>query len=287
MDASPPEIGTYQSPDGLALSYRAYGPQDAPPVICLPGLTRNGRDFAPIASHLSRDLRLYCLDFRGRGKSAYDPDPHRYTQPTYSADVRAFLDHRGLAKAAFIGTSLGGMVTMLMEWETPGTVSAAVLNDIGPELNGDAIARIMAYVGAAEPAASWDEAAARSKAVHGVAFPGNSDADWRAFAERTWKEERAGRIVPDYDPAIAVPFETAPTPDPEVLWAMFDALKAVPTLLVHGRLSDLLPEDAVARLKAHRPDMDVLPVAGVGHAPMLTEPGVGEHVLKFLKTNAG
>jgi pimeloyl-ACP methyl ester carboxylesterase len=273
--------------DGLTLYLRDYAPWEPSggmPILCLHGLTRNSKDFETVAPRLAAlGRRVLALDVRGRGRSDYDPDPMRYAIPTYVQDVMTVLDKLGLEKAVFVGTSMGGLITMVLGALQPGRIAAAVLNDVGPELNPAAIARIAAYVGKTEPVGDWAAAAAATRAIGAAAFPARDDAFWLAFAQRCWKEQPDGRIALDYDPLIAVPFGLPQGPAPADLKPVFQAaFGGVPTLLVRGALSDLILPEHLAAMRELKPDLAVVEVANVGHAPMLDEPESMDALVDFL-----
>jgi len=187
--------------DGLRVHYRDYpGSANRPPILCLHGLTRNARDFAAFGERYSPDFRVLALDFRGRGESDYDPLPARYNPLTYAGDVLELLDSLHLDRAVFVGTSLGGLVTMTMAVTAPQRIAAAILNDVGPELSQAGLDRIQGYVGKDEQFASWDEAARAIAANQAVAYPSYGEAEWLATARRNCRE-RDGKILFDYDPA--------------------------------------------------------------------------------------
>jgi pimeloyl-ACP methyl ester carboxylesterase len=257
--------------DGLKLYYRDYpGSVDKPPLLCLPGLTRNARDFADLAERYSPSLRVIALEFRGRGQSEYDPIPARYVPPTYAHDVIELLDGLAIPQAIFVGTSLGGLVTMLMAVMAPQRIAAAILNDIGPEINDTGVDRIKTYVGLGQRFKSWDEAA-ETIARNVQAFENYTHDDWVRMAQRNCREEN-GEIVFDYDMAIALPFNTA-SPAPQFdMWPLFAALAQKPLLVIRGERSDLLSAAAAEKMQAAAPDMRLAVVPGVGHAPELSEP---------------
>ncbi len=268
--------------DGLRLHYRDYPrAADKPPLLCLHGLTRNSRDFAELAERYSPRFRVIALDFRGRGKSDYDPLPARYNPLTYAADVIELLDQLGVREAIFVGTSLGGLVTMTMAAIAPQRIAAAVLNDVGPELSTAGLDRIRTYVGADGRFASWDEAA-KAISTNNRHIPANySHQDWVDMAHRVCREAK-GEIRFDYDMAIALPFETSgPTPHVD-MWPLFRALGQKPLLVVRGELSDLLSADALAKMHVAVPDLKSVTVAGVAHAPMLDEPEARAAIDSFL-----
>ena len=274
--------------DGLTIYARDYAPL-APvtglPVICLHGLTRNSRDFEVIAPRIAAcGRRVVAPDMRGRGKSANDPDPAHYQPVIYAQDVSALMDKLEIPEAVFIGTSMGGIVTMVLAAMAPARIAAAVLNDIGPKLSPEGIARIGSYVGRTRPVASWAEAAEAVRAIAGSAYPARlDDGDfWDAFARRTFRQREDGMIETDYDPHIALGFAAAADAPPPDMTPLFQALAAKPVLSVRGALSDLLSADTVAEMRAVKPDLDFVEVENVGHAPMLDEPEAWEAVLGFL-----
>lgn len=267
--------------DGLQLHYRDYaGSAERPPLVCLHGLTRNCRDFADFAERYSPRFRILALDFRGRGESDRDPLPARYTPPVYAADVQELLDEQGIGEAIFVGTSLGGLVTMAIAVTSPERIVAAILNDVGPELEQRGLDRIQEYVGKGERFASWDEAASAIAAHQGVSHPGYDHADWLAMAHRNCRVHD-GFVVFDYDPAIANVFRAAPTPKVD-LWPLFIALARKPLLVIRGELSELLGSQALARMRDAAPQAHFAVVPGVGHAPDLSEPEAVAAIDEFL-----
>jgi pimeloyl-ACP methyl ester carboxylesterase len=270
------------SADGLRLHYRDYpGTADKAPLLCLHGLTRNSRDFAELAERYSPARRVIALDFRGRGLSEYDPLPARYTPLTYAGDVIRLLDELEIDEAVFVGTSLGGLVTMLMAVMAPQRIAASILNDVGPELTGAGLERIRSYVGRDIRFASWDSAA-EAIAENNRHLPERyTHADWVRMARRVCREAN-GEILFDYDMAIAVPFEAeGPTPSVD-MWPLFRALGQRPLLAVRGEHSDLLGAEALKKMHDAVPDMKSVTVAGVGHAPMLDEPEAVAAIDAFL-----
>jgi pimeloyl-ACP methyl ester carboxylesterase len=272
-----------QSADGLALAVRDLpGPLGGSrvPVLCLPGLTRNARDFEALAAELARERRVLSPDLRGRGRSAWDPEPAHYRPATYLADVLRILDELRVPRVIAIGTSLGGLLTMLLAAARPEALAAAVLNDIGPVLEPEGIARIRAYVGRGGAMKSWGAAAAACRDAQGIAFPGLDDAGWLAFARRTCIEGPDGAVRFDYDPRIAEAVaDPAPSSDPWLLWR---PLLAIPTLVVRGEISDILSIGTLAEMKRRKPDLHTVTVPGRGHAPLLDEPEALQAIRSFL-----
>jgi len=263
----------YQGPDGLHLYCRIY-PAKAPgglPVLCLPGLTRNNRDFARLAAHLQPCYEVLAADLRGRGRSDWDPDPARYQIPAYVGDAWALLQSRALEKVVIIGTSLGALIGQVMAALQPAKIAALVLNDAGPEVDPVGLRRIAGYAGKLPPVSSWDEAAAQAKSVYGLALPDLTEAEWLDYARQGYREDSQGRPVPDMDPAISKAF-AAPSAAPADLWPLFAQIKSVPMLVIRGASSDILSAATVERMAREKPDLQTLTVANRGHTPLLTEP---------------
>lgn len=278
----------WTSPDGLCLFARDYPAASGParlPVIAIHGLTRNSADFGAIAPLIAQSgRRVLAVDVRGRGRSDRAPDPMTYQPLNYAHDVLALLEQAGVARAVFLGTSMGGLITMALAALRPKVIAAAILNDIGPEVAKAGLARIAAYSGQPVDTPGWAEAAAYVKAINEVAFPHYTDADWDAFARRTFKIGTEGSPVLDYDPDIAVPIRAggakALVPN---LWPMFGRLaKGRPVLLVRGQTSDLLSQAIAAKMRKRAPKMDYVEIPGVGHAPMLDEPAAKAAIFPFL-----
>ena len=264
----------YWESDGLRLHYRDYagGSDGRPAILCLPGLTRNVRDFAGLAERLAPEWRVIAVDFRGRGESAYSKDPASYVPPVYAQDVQALIGALGLSAFVCIGTSLGGLVTMLMAAAEQGRITGVVFNDVGPEVEAAGIARIRSYVGRSGNWPTWLHAARSLAANQRHVYPGYGIEDWLAMAKRLYRVSPNGRIVIDYDPRIADPMRTAadqPAPD---LWPLLDPLKDVPALILRGALSDVLAPATVARMTATLTRAEAVTIPGVGHAPTLDEP---------------
>jgi len=263
----------WNSEDGLRLHYRDYaGPADRPPVLCLPGLTRNARDFGAVAGRLAGDWRVIVIDFRGRGESQHDPEPAHYKPETYAKDVLKLLDQLGIADAVFFGTSLGGLVTMLLAASDSERIAGALINDIGPVVEPAAIDRLRQYVGKGGRWANWAEAGEAAASINRLAFPGYTTDDWEAFARRLCSERADGSIQPDYDMAIGEAFASnggAPDFDP---WPLLEPLADKPVLIIRGELSDLLSTQTAARMVAMLPTAELVTIPSIGHAPMLDEP---------------
>ena len=274
----------WSSSDGLRLHARDYagaGGDARLPVICIHGLTRNARDFEDVAPPIAAGgRRVLALDVRGRGLSDRAGDPATYQVPTYAGDVLALMDALGMRRAVFIGTSMGGLITMALSALAPARVAAGLLNDVGPELHPAGIARIAGYAGKPAVLDNWDAAAAYAERTNGAAFPGRDAAFWTAFARRTLAAAD-GLPVLCYDPAIASAVAPgAAVPD---LWPLFAAFAAGrPIALVRGAISDLVTADIAAKMRAAAPHLAVTDVPNVGHAPMLDEPEARRAIARFL-----
>lgn len=276
----------WQSPDGLTLHARDYvGDPDTRhvPVVCLHGLTRNARDFEDLAPVIAQSgRRVLVAEMRGRGGSTYDPDPANYHFQTYAKDVAALLDDLGIASAVFIGTSMGGMITVHLATLRPDLVAAVVLNDIGPEIAPEGIARITQYIGKLPPVASWQDAVNYARTTSGSALPSYGEEEWLRFARRMFREDAAGVPVLDYDLDITSA-SGPPIGTPDENWAMFVAMaNSRPTLLLRGEISDILSLETIDKMAAKAPSLVVANVPGVGHAPVLDEPAALAAITKFL-----
>lgn len=279
---------SYTSGDGLALYARDYPGAGGParlPVICIHGLTRNSLDFdelAPLLAGLGR--RVLAVDVRGRGRSARDPNPANYTPVVYAADVAALMHALGMARAVFVGTSMGGLTTMTLAATRLDLVAAAVLNDVGPVLSARGLARIAGYAGKAPLFNSWDEATCHVRDINRCAFPGNDDAEWAKWARRAFEQRDDGLLCPRYDPGIAASLQggrLAPT-SLAARMAFRRLTRHRPTLLVRGALSDLVEPAQANWMRRTAPGLDYAEVPNVGHAPMLTEPEAFEAIRAFL-----
>lgn len=273
----------FTSADGLRLHYRDY-PAAEPgrlPVLCLPGLTRNCRDFAGSALRIQKTRRVLSADLRGRGRSQYDPNFLNYHPGTYVGDLARLLADAGVEKVILFGTSLGGILSMLIAAGTPQVPAGVILNDIGPEVAQEGLQRIASYVGRHAPVRNWAEAAAQMRSMYGVAMPDASDADWLAFAERSYTEVN-GVPVLDVDPGVGEAVRAAPAGAAPDLWPLYAALKPVPTLAIRGELSDVLSVAAFDRMQREKPDLRRLTVARRGHPPLLDEPECVAAIDEFL-----
>jgi pimeloyl-ACP methyl ester carboxylesterase len=264
---------TLTAQDGLALYYRDYGDPLAArtPVLCLSGLTRNSADFDEVATRLAAERRVLCPDYRGRGRSAYDPDWRHYEPRTYINDVAHLLAAAGVGRAVVIGTSLGGLLAMGLAVLRPTAVAGVVLNDIGPEVDSGGFARILDYVGTDHPQPDWESAARYLKELLPRLAPNADEAWWRLHAETTFRMGEDGRLHFDWDLNIAKPLVRQGTTTPD-LWALYRGLRQLPTLALHGALSDVLTDRTFSRMALEKPDLVCVTVSDVGHTPSLSEP---------------
>lgn len=274
----------YPSSDGLKLYCRVYPARRAGgvPVLCLPGLTRNSRDFTALARHLQPRHEVLTADLRGRGRSAWDTDPSHYQLPTYVEDSWSLLDARGVDRVVVIGTSLGALMGMVMAATRPARIAGLVLNDAGPEIDPAGVRRIAGYAGKLPAVSSWAEAARQAKSVYGAALPGLTDEEWLEFAHRGYRENAEGVPVPDVDPRISEALKNTSTAAPD-LWPLFAQIKGVPMLVIRGALSDILSSATVARMVREKPDLMHVEVANRGHTPLLDEPECLAAIDEFLE----
>jgi pimeloyl-ACP methyl ester carboxylesterase len=273
----------FASADGLQLYYADYAAPSAGrlPVLCLPGLTRNSRDFEHVATRMQRERRVLCADLRGRGRSQHDPQWQNYHPGTYLADIARLLEHAGVERCVFFGTSLGGILTMLTAATQPQRVAAAILNDIGPEVDPAGLARIATYVGKAPPARTWDEAVAIVRATYEFAVPGLTDEQWLDYTRRSYTDvDGAPRL--DMDPNIGEAVRAAPTAAAPDLWPVFDMLRPIPVLVLRGATSDILSAATLDRMQARKPDLARVEVPNRGHVPLLDEPEAVAAIDAFL-----
>ena len=276
--------GEWTSADGLTLRYRDYaGSAARPPVLCIPGLTRNCRDFEPVAEAVAGEWRVICVDLRGRGQSDFARDSATYRPLQYAADVLALLDHLDLPRVVAIGTSLGGIVIMLMALASPERLAAVALNDVGPEIEPAGLTRIRGYVGQGRSFPTWMHAARGLKEQSGAAYPDFQLADWLRLAKRLMAVGPGGRIAFDYDMKIAEPFQTADGTAPAAdMWPAFRALAGRPLLTVRGELSDILSAATLERMRREVPELEAVTIARTGHAPTLEEPAAQDALRRLL-----
>jgi len=276
------------APDGLRLHARCYGRASTAgtPVVCLPGLARTSADFDVLATALSRDgphpRRVIAPDYRGRGLSQYDRDPAKYSLPIELADVLAVVTALESLPAIFIGTSRGGILTMLLAAVRPSAIAGAVLNDIGPVIEPQGLMRIKSYVGKLPQPRTFEDGAEILRRLFHSQFPRLGPDDWLAGARRMFKEEN-GRLLTTYDPKLATTMASLDLERPiPALWKEFDALTSVPVMVVRGANSDILSASTVAQMKARHPALETLEVPDQGHAPLLTEADVISVIAGFV-----
>ena len=264
--------GYWWSNDGLRLHYRDYpGPEGRPPILCIPGLTRNARDFEGVADRLSPEWRVICVDLRGRGESAYAKDPMSYVPLTYLQDLEALLRELRTERFVGFGTSLGGLLVMLLAASDKGRLAGALINDVGPAIEERGLERIRSYVGRSQSWPTWLHAARYFAEAQGDMFPRWKLEDWLIFAKRVCRLNQSGRIILDYDMRIAEPFRLPAGATGFDAWRAFSALDGVPSLAVRGALSDLLTAETMERMIGQVPSMESVTVPNVGHAPTLEE----------------
>ncbi|QWW68913.1 alpha/beta fold hydrolase [Rhizobium sp. WYJ-E13] len=280
----------YGSTGGLRLHARIYPPtvEDTKrlPVVCLPGLTRNARDFHELALVLSRDRafprRVIALDYRGRGLSDRDENKANYNLAVECGDVIAACTAFGIDRAIFIGTSRGGLILHLLAATKPDLLGGVIFNDIGPVIEQAGLMAIRDYLNRDCKTLSWSEAVDILKENHGAAFPALSLADWQDMAHAIYREQN-GVPVADYDPAIAEQLKTIdfgnPLPD---LWPQFENLDAIPLLLIRGENSNLLSRRTVDEMAKRHPDMLQITAGGQGHAPLLHLGDIPERIRMFV-----
>lgn len=263
----------WPSADGLRLHFRDYpGRADRPPVIILHGLTRNARDGSALAGRLAGEWRVLVPEMRGRGQSDYARESSTYTPVQYVADLVALLEQEGIAQFVAVGTSLGGLMTMLLALTQPQRIAAAALIDVGPEIDPAGIAAIREYVGQGGSFPTWIHAARALEELHGHAHPDYALEDWLAMAKRLMVLGANGRIAYDYDMGIADPFGTDPAPAAADLWPAFEALGGRPLLLLRGELSGILAAGTAREMQRMVPGLELVTVPRIGHAPTLSEP---------------
>jgi len=276
----------YQSPDGLDLYARDYDlGQETDTILCLHGLTRNSADFHELALHIGDKYRVISVDQRGRGKSSYDNVPSNYRPDIYCADMFTLLDHLKLEKPIVIGTSMGGIMAMMMAAMKPGVFKGGILNDIGPEIDLKGLERIKNYIGEDGPFRNWQDAMIAVRKIGAVAFPEYADNDWLNFAKRTCEERADGLIHFAYDPAISTPIKEEPeAAAPVDMWPLFASLSGIPLLVIRGETSDILSAETLERMTTQHPDCRTQTILRIGHAPMLNEPQALAAIVSFLES---
>ncbi|APG62364.1 alpha/beta hydrolase [Sphingorhabdus lutea] len=281
------EDGIWWSHDGLRLHYRDYKqgnpkPGLLPPIICIPGLTRNCRDFEELAIHLSSRARVITVDLRGRGESGYAKDPLSYVPLTYVQDIELLLKHLAIDRFILIGTSLGGIVSMLLSSTRQGRVAGLILNDIGPKIETEGLERIKSYVGQGRSHETWVHAGRALEEAGADIHPDFTLEDWIKFAKKCFRLTKSGRIDLDYDMKIAEPFRVPGGETGVDLWPAFKALADIPTLIIRGETSDILSQEIAEKMQAQlrKATLEIIPK--VGHCPTLEEKSSLKAIKYFL-----
>ena len=275
--------GYWWSGDGLRLHYRDYpGRADRPPLICIPGLTRNARDYEKLAERLAGEWRVIAVELRGRGESGFAKDPMTYVPLTYLQDLEALVAELKLDRFVAVGTSLGGILTMLMASTHPERIAGAVLNDVGPEIDPAGLGRIRGYVGKSTWHPTWMHAARAVAEANAHVYPNWGITEWLDMAKRTHRLTSAGRIVLDYDMKIAEPFRVPGNEAGPDMWRAFDGLADKPLLVVRGGTSDILPAAVAERMHREVAGSELLTVPDTGHTPTLDEPEAAAAIDRLL-----
>jgi pimeloyl-ACP methyl ester carboxylesterase len=278
----------FESHDGLRLFSRVYASSNpaAPVVLCLHGLTRNGRDFEDLAPHLAEHYRVIVPDVRGRGLSQRDPDPGNYRMSVYLHDLDVLLRGVGADQFSVIGTSMGGLMAMNLGAAQPERVLRIVLNDVGPELDPAGLERIRRYAGRSPIVATWAEAIAQLRQILGTTWPDLSEAKWEILARRSYRANRGGMLEPDADPMIGEVLRNSAGAARD-LWTLWGALQDIPVLVLRGELSDFLSPRTLARMQGEKPDLQAAVIPQRGHTPLLDEPESLDRIDRFLAALQG
>lgn len=278
----------YTSTDGLRLYARDYagrGSVQKLPIICIHGLTRNSGDFDELAPILAQQgHRVIAVDVRGRGRSAHDTVSAHYHPWVYAGDIVQLAKSLNIKRAIFIGTSMGGLITMTLALRKSGLIAAAVLNDVGPYLSPRGLQRIAGYAGGNEQFANWDAACDYIRRINQIAFPDNTPAEWDKWARRAFVKNAQGQWVLQYDPKIAIAIKTGKIKSSSWLlrWAFRRLCKGRPCLLIRGATSDLMEAEQAEAMRAMAPRLRYAEVPGIGHAPMMTEAAAQSALLTFI-----
>jgi pimeloyl-ACP methyl ester carboxylesterase len=273
----------FESHDGLRLFSRVYATHSAsaPVVLCLHGLTRNGRDFEDLAPHLAKRYRVIVPDVRGRGLSQRDTEPGNYKMPVYLRDLENLLDGLGADSVCVVGTSMGGLMAMTLGATRPARVSRIVLNDVGPELDPVGLERIRRYAGRSPSVATWAEAIAQLRQLFGTTWPRLPEARWEAIARRSYRMNAAGMLEPDADPMIGEVLRNSAGAARD-FWPLWAALRQIPVLALRGELSDLFSAQTMARMQQEHPALEAATIPQRGHTPLLDEPECLDRIDRFL-----
>jgi pimeloyl-ACP methyl ester carboxylesterase len=280
-EAPAPRDYRFSARDGLRLFWREYGDplSDATPILCLPGLTRNGKDFAAFASHHAPGRRVLCPDYRGRGRSGYAANWRSYSPETCLDDLMHLMAVADVHRCIVVGASFGGLLGVGLAAAMPSALTALVMNDIGPEIEFPSYTSLLDVIGRDHPLASWDDAVPALRAM----FPRlvfRDERSWEAAARNTWREGDDGLLHADWDPALAKPLQRTPPPAP--LWGLFRAVRRIPVLALRGEYSDMLSVTCFDRMAAEKPDILRVTVTGAGHTPTLDEPDARKALDDFL-----
>ena len=273
--------------DGLRLFARLYGDWTSSviPIVCLPGLTRNADDFDAIAEILVNRVQrpVVAFDYRGRGRSQYAREAAHYSLAVEAVDVRQMLATLGIGRAVFLGTSRGGLITMLLGVTAPEVVEAVILNDIGPVLETAGLQRIASYVGKGAMPKTMDEARARIKETN-PDFTDLTEDEWDQLTRMSFRERFDERVELTYDAALSRGFLALDFTKPQpTLWPLFDALKAAPLLVIRGETSDLLSEATVKEMVARHPRCKSFTAVNEAHAPLLGRPKTAQAIVTFIE----
>jgi pimeloyl-ACP methyl ester carboxylesterase len=275
--------GYWMSADGLRLHYRDYGgAASRSPILCIPGLTRNARDFEPLAELLGGKRRIIAVDLRGRAESAYAKDSSTYSPMMYAHDIDLLLRELAIKNFVAFGTSLGGLVSMLLATQWQKQMKGIILNDVGPEIGEKGLERIRSYVGQARSFDTWMHAARAMAEAQGDIYPDYTIEDWLRFAKRTCKLAGNGRIVLDYDMKISEPFKQPGGEAGVDLWPLYESLGDKPVLILRGAKSDILEKATAAKMARKLPNAKLATISGVGHAPSLDETDAHVAIQSFL-----
>lgn len=278
-------MNTFTTPDNLALYFEDTGPHEAPTVICLPGLTRDGQDFRYLRPHLT-EYRVLYLDPRGRGRSQYATDYTTYNVLNEAADVIALMDHLSIARAAIIGTSRGGLVAMCLAATAKHRLCAVILNDIGPDIAPAGLSRIYDYLGRKPVAKTHVLAAAHLERALGQDFPNLPHTRWLEDAQVFYDMTETGLTL-RYDPKLRDAFleqaaAISDLPEPPSLWPWFKAIENLPCAVIRGENSDILSLQTYQEMQAALPSLQSVELAERGHVPYLDEPAAIEVIHNVL-----
>lgn len=273
----------YRSNDGLKLHYRDIGVDNGEFVIlCIPGLTRNSRDFDEFATRYANNNRVICVDLRGRSLSEYDKNWKNYNPLTYAQDVWTLLDKLSIEKVVIMGTSLGGLISMVMSYQNNDRIAGVILNDIGPEINPKGLERITKYAGLLPPVRTWKEAEEQTKQVYGPGLIGIDDSQWIILAKRAYTENSQNQPVLDMDINISTAIKQM-GPQKGDPWDFYESLKQTETLVLRGELSDILSGEILTKMHNRNPNLKSAIIPDRGHVPLLNEATCVTAIDEFIK----